>query len=151
MHSKIKLINQNSASFRLKGRIDEIGHLELILEELSSLWGLDDKIKFKLNLVLEELITNIIFHGFENNKEDNYILLDLGLSENEIEICIKDNAKEFNPLLMESEPAIKPIEEQEIGGLGIHLVKNMTVNMNYNRNNDLNQLTLSIILEDGNK
>lgn len=150
MHSLLTRIDKNNFSFRIKGNIEEISYLEGIIEGIGLQWNLNEKIKFKLNLVLEEVLSNVIFHGFESVNENNYILSELELSNNEIQIRIIDNAKEFNPLLKESEPANKPIEEQSVGGLGIHLVKNMTVFMKYNRKNELNQLTLSITLLDGN-
>lgn len=150
MHSLLTQIDQNNFSFKIKGIIEEISYLESIIESIGSQWNLNEKIKFKLNLVLEEILSNVIFHGFESANEKNYILSELELLNNEIQIRIIDNAKEFNPLLKESEPVNKPIEEQSVGGLGIHLVKNMTVFMKYNRKNELNQLTLSITLLDEN-
>ncbi len=113
-----------------------------------SVYGTENKFSPKftneLNLVLEELVTNTISYGYTDDKE-HFIEIDFNLKEkdNELEIKIMDDAVPFNPLDRPAPDVNKPAEERSIGGLGIHLVKNLTDNISYRREDNYNILTLS--------
>jgi len=137
----------NSFSFIFINDIDEIKKLEPIINEIGKEWEIVDKHLFTLNLVLEELITNIIFYGFKVKNSKNFIKTKVVNKEAELEVVIIDNAVKFNILEKESDiSSSKALSKQKIGGLGIHLVKNMTSSIEYNRENGFNYLTLSIII-----
>ena len=60
-----------------------------------------------------------------------------------LEVIYEDNGKPFNPLIEADSPDLNhSIEDRQIGGLGIHFIKSMTDQQNYQRINSLNQLTL---------
>ncbi len=86
---------------------------------------------FNINLVLEEIFTNIVTHGCDQcvtNKIDIYFEID----EKVTIITIKDDAKPFNPLEAVGSNMLLPAEEREIGGLGIFLVKQLMDAVTYN-------------------
>lgn len=102
---------------------------------------LDNKIVFDLNLVLDELVTNIIHYAYDDN-DKHLINISLEKKENEIEIKIIDDGKKFNPLQKEEADINLSLEEREIGGLGIHIVRHKTDNISYERKNNHNILSL---------
>jgi len=102
---------------------------------------LDNKIVFDLNLVLDELVTNIIHYAYDDN-DKHLINISLEKKENEIEIKIIDDGKKFNPLQKEEADINLSLEEREIGGLGIHIVRHKTDNISYERKNNQNILSL---------
>ena len=53
-----------------------------------------------------------------------------------------DDGIQFNPIESESPDSPDTIDEAEIGGLGIHLVKNLTDELNYEYENNENHLTI---------
>jgi anti-sigma regulatory factor (Ser/Thr protein kinase) len=149
--SDIGLVNNspNSFSFVFIDDINEIKKLEAIIDIIGKEWNIIDKYMFTLNLVLEELITNIIFYGFIVKDSKNTIKVDIERKEEELVITIMDNAMEFNILEKKFvNSKSKALDKQKIGGLGIHLVKNMTSSIKYYRENGFNYLTLSIIILD---
>jgi anti-sigma regulatory factor (Ser/Thr protein kinase) len=114
------------------------GWLEMLGEE----WQLPSKVVFNLNLVLEELVTNIIFYGYRDD-ESHQIQIDFGLENEVIEVIIGDDGIEFNPFLLDAPDDLnKPIEERKIGGLGIHFVKQLMDKYDYQRNNNRNKIIL---------
>jgi len=93
-----------------------------------------------VNLILEELYSNSINYGKSEVVQIN-IVLDVKLDL--LTIIYEDNGTAFNPLSVQTKLDLSTsIEESEIGGLGIHLIKSMTDTQFYKRYNDKNQLTL---------
>ncbi len=92
------------------------------------------KLVFHLTLILDELITNIINYGYADFDE-HPINVGLSLNGDTLTIRIEDDSEPFN-ILEAPEPELDvPLEDRErpIGGMGIHLVKNMVKNIDYKR------------------
>ena len=123
-------------------QVEQLEDLAGILETVSEEWDIPMKVSLNLNLVLEELITNIIFYGYDD-KNEHLIYIRLYKKDNEIEIQIEDDGKEFNPLLVAEPDIDESIENRKIGGLGIHFVRKIMDSMNYRRSDDKNILTLT--------
>ncbi len=126
----------------LKNDISELERLAAFLEELGDTFGLPLKIVMNLNLVLEELVTNIIFYGYED-KSPHEIVLDFSVDDEKVGIAITDDAKPFDPTKKETPDSLeKSIEDRNIGGLGIHLVSTLMDSFTYHRENNNNVLNL---------
>ncbi len=130
-----------TASITLKNKISEIILLDNFLEQLSEKWVAVAKHTFNINLALEEAVTNVINYAFKDNNE-HLINLDFSLENRELKITITDDGIEFNPLLKEDPNTELSLEERKIGGLGIFFVKNIMDNIDYERINNKNILTL---------
>ena len=139
----IKNISDNSLSVELDGSRDSINNIENICKEIGERWTIASKDIFTINLVLEELISNTIFYGFidEDNK---YIIINLTIEKEFVIIQITDNAIPFNPLDVNSKPNNIELEKMEVGGLGIHLVKNMVRSIEYKNIDGENRLKVEI-------
>lgn len=130
-----------TVSITLKNKISEILLLDSFLEKLSEKWVAVAKHTFNINLALEEAVTNVINYAFKDNNE-HLINLDFSLENRELKITITDDGIEFNPLLKEDPNTELSLEERKIGGLGIFFVKNIMDNIDYERINNKNILTL---------
>jgi len=134
--------------YKFTDNINDIARLESIVHSMGEEWGIDEKLQFSINIVLEELISNTIFYGFANKDSSNEINIEAVKKTDEILITLSDNAIAFNILEQEEkELSDKSLEEQEVGGLGIHFIKKLTSFIKYNRKNGFNYLTLSFILK----
>lgn len=128
--------------FAISNKVEELNTISLALEELSEKWQLSPKIIMNMNLVLEEIITNIIFYGYDDDAE-HQIKLELYMEDNALVVVIRDDANEFDILATDSfSDQDKPAEERSIGGLGIHFVKSLVDRIDYRRKNETNTLTL---------
>ena len=100
--------------------------------------GIGDGVVFPLRLVLEELLTNIIKYGYDDRNRHE-IEIDMNPSGKGISVRIADDGHPFNPLTEAHKTEIvDSLENQEIGGLGIHLVKQMARNLSYHRQAEKN-------------
>ena len=92
---------------------------------------------YALNLSIEELLTNIIKYSYDDTAE-HVIDIQVELSPWHIVLTIQDDGQAFNPLEQEAPDITKPPEEREIGGLGLHMVREMCEEMEYRREGDRN-------------
>jgi len=132
--------------------MDEIKKTQIQLKnELSDLAKITDELTFffakkyeflinPINLILEELYSNSINYGKSKAVQIN---INLDIKLNLLTIIYEDNGTPFNPLSVQTNiDSSVSVQESKIGGLGIHLVKNMTDTQHYKRYDNKNQLTL---------
>lgn len=94
-----------------------------------------------VRLALEELLTNTINHGYDDNQEHTIkIEIATGLPLN---LSITDDGKEFNPATDAPDALIEgDVDERSVGGLGLHLIKSMGIKIDheYRHGNNLTRL-----------
>jgi serine/threonine-protein kinase RsbW len=118
----------------------EIPRVSARLEEILRAHAFLDEDIFDTQLAVEEAITNTIIHGYAENP--GTITITIHASPGTAEIEIADEALPFNPLLR-SEPDITlAIEDRQIGGLGIFLIRRLMNDLSYQRRDGKNILTL---------
>jgi serine/threonine-protein kinase RsbW len=130
-----------NCSFELGRDLTELDTLFKILENYGQSLGLSKKCMFEINLCAEELFTNIISYGFKDNLE-HLVKVNLECKNDELVLCIEDEGIPFNPVEKESPELPCDIECRKIGGLGIHLIKNLMDDICYERCEGGNKLTL---------
>lgn len=96
---------------------------------------------YRINLTLEEMVTNIIKYGYDDYDSHN-IQVTLDVLEDHIVCVIEDFGREFNPLEVTKET---PLEEPKVGGLGIHLIKHLLDSIEYRREGQKNILEIKAL------
>ncbi|MGN0181986.1 MAG: SpoIIE family protein phosphatase, partial [Candidatus Ornithomonoglobus sp.] len=99
------------------------------------------KIANKVSIAVDEIYSNIVNYSGAELAEVSY-----SIKDGRLYITFTDDGIPYNPLQAEEPDLTLPIEEREIGGLGIFLVKNMTESMEYTYENNKNILRLVIAL-----
>jgi len=135
------MMAKNKVSFKLKSKLSELDTLCQHLERFGQSLGLSKKCIFEANLALDELFTNIISYGFKDNKEHT-IEITISHKNNKLIFNIEDDGLPFNPTEVDIPDLECTIEECKIGGLGIHLAKNLMDEVCYQRCKKKNILTL---------
>lgn len=132
-----------TARIIIRNDIQELDRIREFIEKHGDEWGFSTKNVFSINLVLEELITNIIFYGFDNDQVHD-ILIDMQLRDDQLQLLIEDDGKPFDPFSVDTpEDLDKSLEERRIGGLGIHFVREIMDTCSYERTGNKNRLLLS--------
>jgi anti-sigma regulatory factor (Ser/Thr protein kinase) len=121
--------------------MDEWGELLEFTQEFTSRHGLSHEDHVTLDVILEEVVTNILKYG-GMPPDAQACSIELLLKDAFLEIKISDNGTPFNPLLLPKVDTDKGIEDRPIGGLGIHFVKNLTLSQHYEYKDGKNFLTL---------
>ena len=128
-------------SFELKNDLSELEQLCQNCEDIGRSINVSDKSIFEMNLALDELFTNIISYGFNDHRE-HIIKISITVEGDQLEMRIEDDGIPFNPLESKTPDFQCGIEECKIGGLGIHLIKKLMDDLQYQRVADKNVLVL---------
>ncbi len=133
----------NFHSLTIKNQLTELEKIMAVIDDLSDRWKFSPKTALELNLVLEELVTNIIFYAFDD-KDEHPVHIDFSYEEGQLRVEIRDGGKPFNLLEVSNEEEFeKPLEERKIGGLGIHFVRSIMDEVAYERKDDENVVILT--------
>jgi anti-sigma regulatory factor (Ser/Thr protein kinase) len=119
----------------------ELTKLEPFTTDFASAASLSDKDLFALQIILEELVTNVIDYG-DIPAGQPAAKVELFTKGDELMISLTDYGREFNPLLRDDPDTSLPADERPIGGLGIHFCKKLTERQGYERRENSNILTL---------
>ncbi len=130
-----------SKNILINNNLSEIEKLSKAVAEFGKINNLSSEVIYDVRLALEEVVSNIIKYGFEDNYE-HQISIEMNLQGETLSIKIKDAGKPFNPLEVKNANLEKPFDEREIGGMGIYLVQQLMDELRYNREKDNNVLLL---------
>ena len=99
---------------------------------------------FKNNLlvVADELYSNIVKHGYNNQGGEVFTRLLFNKDKNEFVMTVIDRAHPFNQLEVNNSPVVGSAEKTQVGGLGILIVKKIMSQYAYDRINNKNILVL---------
>lgn len=127
-----KIARGEVLSFTLDNNLDQLDNLHAMTKGFGDVHGLGKRTIFEMNLVLEEVFTNIIAYG-HGDKNGHQVQFSLEYNKNYIIIHIEDDGTPFN--LLEAEPAKldTDLEHRSVGGLGIHLIRKLMDNVTYQR------------------
>ena len=120
---------------------DELERISSAIEELGQRDEWPDDLVFRVNLVLEELILNIMDYGAEDDDPD--IALEIQSKDDSISIDLSDRGRAFDPLTEAPEPDLTAsVGERRVGGLGVHLTKTLMDDVRYSREENRNRLSI---------
>lgn len=128
----------------IKTKMAELEMVEATLEEASEEMSWPDKFTNQMQLILEELVVNVIHYGHEEMDDPSFnIHISLTAQADEVVVEIIDDGKPFNPLQDAPQPDTQSdVEDRNIGGLGVYLVRRLADDIQYCREQNMNKLTV---------
>ena len=123
----------------IQGKSVDIINAILHHKELASV---DEVLYRKLNVVVDELVTNIVNYAYPNGEND-YLDVEIMHGEKFVTIRFHDGGIPFNPLEKAPSDITLPMDQRPIGGLGILLVVQKVDAIAYEYINGENVLTIS--------
>ena len=122
-----------------------LGAIAAAVQGLGRREGWGEGFVYRLNVVLDELASNIILHGRECGRPVPRITIRIRCRHPEVVVEVCDNGRPFDPssdapppLILEAGASSVPV-----GGLGLHLVRSMVDTLSYRREDGRNRLTLT--------
>jgi serine/threonine-protein kinase RsbW len=128
-------------TLRIPAKLESWDSIRLFVLEKVEQLSVDPEVAFKVELALEELVVNVIYYAYQEDDGD----LEIGCTlEDRTCLCIsiRDWGRAFNPLDREAPDISQDISERKVGGLGVHLVKQMVDRIDYESLAGGNMLTL---------
>ena len=122
--------------------LSSITELEQSLEDFASAHKLDLGLQNRLNLMLEELITNSVNYSLKTVSGPE-LELSLSLEETFVVARLEDNGPAFNPFRdAPKADTTSSLADRPIGGLGIYLTKKFADEYAYERADERNRVIL---------
>ena len=135
-------------SFEIRNSLSELSTLAERVEEFGESIGLSSKCLFEVCLALEEVFTNIVSYGYEDDKE-HWISVTIRCAAGMLTLRLEDDGIPFDPCRAEAPDLQCSLEERRVGGMGILLAKRLTKDMMYERCGTRNILTLKKDIQAG--
>ncbi len=131
----------NKLQFALKNELGEIAAAKGRCEEFLDQRGVPMKAGRQLLVALDELLNNIISYAYPEPGAHE-IGVTVAVLKNQVRVTVQDDGVPFNPLARRVPDTDASLGDRELGGLGIHLVRNMLDDVHYERRGSRNVLTL---------
>jgi len=97
----------------------------------------------KMSIAFDDLLNNVVSYAFPDEGEHE-IEIRAGLVRAQLTVTISDDGIPFNPLSIQAPDTSVSLEDREVGGLGIHLVRGMVDDISYQRR--INKNVLSVVM-----
>ena len=133
-------------TLRLPAKPESLERLRTFVLDWVNQRGVPTQKRLEIDLVLEELLTNVIHYAYPDESGD----VEVGYAmegPGRLYVTVKDWGVAFNPLVC-AEPALfADVEDRKVGGLGIYLVRHIADRICYRRLEDSNVLEVSFDLD----
>lgn len=109
-----------------------LGHLEELTGMVTGLLkehGFPEKTIFEMDLAVDEACTNIIRYAYMPGEGE--VTLECTVTPTSATVCIIDSGHPFDPLAVEPPDLSGGVEDRPIGGLGVHLIRNLMDTVTY--------------------
>jgi serine/threonine-protein kinase RsbW len=132
-------------AMRLPASTTSLEQVAEYVRTIARLGNLQQDACYRLRLAADELVSNIIMHGYEEGPGE--IELSGGVTDEEVWLRIADGSPQFDPHTVHREPppATLPAAERKLGGLGIFLAFSAVDNFEYEFKDGLNINTLRML------
>jgi serine/threonine-protein kinase RsbW len=105
--------------------------------------GLDEEGVHRCRLSVEEIVTNVIEHGYWQSDSDAKVIeVRCGATDGVFSMTVIDSAPLFNPLALPDPDPSTPLWERQGGGWGIYFVKKFMDRVTYSDHGARNHLTM---------
>jgi sigma-B regulation protein RsbU (phosphoserine phosphatase) len=131
------------AVFHIMARNDlrEIARVNQEFQKFAEEHGVPVEVGRRISVLFDDLLNNVISYAFPDD-EAHEIEIRTEIATNRLTVTISDDGIPFNPLFANSPDTSLPLDKRALGGLGIHLIRNLVDDMSYQRRIDRNVLTL---------
>jgi serine/threonine-protein kinase RsbW len=112
--------------------------------------GVSSAVVYDVLLAVNELVMNIVSHGYRG--APGVIEIDMRRTGRALEIRLRDQAPPFDPTLVPAPDTTLPLEQRPIGGLGIHMARHFVNTMTYRPlsggGNELTLVKNDVVIDD---
>ena len=124
---------------KYKRSFDEIQKIVTDTERFFAQENIDESLRMKADLSLEELFVNMVTYNTETSRD---ILIEMKAIDNGIEVSLTDyDVERFDPTGMKQVDVNVPLAERSPGGLGLYLVLKMADSINYEYHDRTSKIT----------
>lgn len=140
-YSRQQLDARLHCDITLECNIDEVPKLADFVDSVCFALNLSPSLTMQMNLAIEEAVVNVINYAYPAGSPGK-VNVEATANDQKLKFVITDTGKPFDPTTRGNVDTSLPVEERNIGGLGIHLIRKYMDSINYEREDGKNILTL---------
>jgi len=109
--------------------------------------GLDGSATYRLTLAVDEIATNIITHGYQEQGLAGDMVSPIETEDDKLTVILEDTGVAYDPRARDmptAEDLDKPLSERDIGGVGIYLALQGVDRFDYQRCEQVNRNILEV-------
>lgn len=129
--------------FTLNGNLSDLARLANEIERFCAAHSLGEHPQFQLTLALDELFTNAVRHGGCQGVE-GAVVIRLKPEADRVRVEFRDRGVPFDPTSVPPPDLTAPLAERAKGGLGVHFVRHLVQQLQYDRCGEWNRLTMEL-------
>lgn len=136
----------------LEAKLDNLDEVITFVEERLESLGCGMKTIMQINVAVEEIFVNIAHYAYGQKDDAGDIIPDTGTGpmtlllsadDSKVSITFIDEGTPYNPLAKEDPDTSLGVEDREIGGLGIFMVKKSMDTVAYKYEDNRNVFTMT--------
>jgi len=140
-YTKKQLDVRFQRSITLPNDVNEVPRLAEFVDSVCEAMDFDMGTTMKLNLAIEEAVVNVMNYAYPAGTKGD-VNIEAQANDVRLKFVITDSGVPFDPTAKKEVDTTLSAEERSIGGLGIHLVRQIMDSINYERVGGTNVLTL---------
>jgi anti-sigma regulatory factor (Ser/Thr protein kinase) len=126
---------------KYKRSFDEISRLVADTQQFFADEYIDDSLRMKVDLSLEELFVNMVTYNTESEQD---IEVEMRPIEEGVEVSLTDfDVERFDPTIAKEVDVDAPLSERTPGGLGLYLVLKMADSIHYEYHDRKSKITFT--------
>ena len=133
--------NRMQHSITLTNDIEQVPQLADFVDMVCEEVGMDMAVAIQMNLAMEEAVVNVMSYAYPADTVGDVTIEAVTIAD-QLQFTITDCGTPFDPTAKEDVDTTLSAEERPIGGLGIHLVRQLMDSITYERIDGKNVLTL---------
>lgn len=128
----------------IRGDLTELARVNTQVTDLLHRHAAGAEVIYRAQLVLEEVLSNVIRHGYDGNPGEHAITIHVRLLADGLRLEFVDDGQAFDPLSVPEVDLDLPLADRRVGGLGVHLLRTMSKGLTYERKAGHNYLRVDL-------
>ncbi len=114
-------LGEDKRTLRVQADLTDLAEIRRFVQQTAVALDVDPSAIYDIVLVVNELVTNIIVHGYAG--KPGPIEIKIQPQGDALIIHLYDEAPPFDPTLVPSPDISLPLEKRPFGGMGVHLTR----------------------------
>ena len=119
----------------------EIPRLNAFVEDVCQTVGFDENVSKQVKVAVEEAVVNVMKYAYPSGERGD-VSIEAATNDVRLKFTIIDSGKPFDPTVQSEADTTSSAKQHNIGGQGIHIMRQNMDSINYERIDNLNVLTL---------
>jgi serine/threonine-protein kinase RsbW len=125
----------------LPGTLESLEAVRRYVARYGEVAGLDKRAIYRLRLAVDEVVTNIVTHGYTASSEPGPVEIWAEIAEGALAIFVEDTGTTYDPGSQAPNDSSQPLAERPAGGLGLFLAMENVDEFRYERIGERNRHT----------